>query len=277
MKNNKPKRPLLTAGLVVSIFAIILSWTELGVPLSILAAALILTEIARSKKVDFGSGKLIASVVMIVISLFIAVPILINSMNSKDKPEPEVVGLKVREACQKIKDSGWDKITISGKFADYSLREGSCTDENIVKTVHYNKMFNEVSLAFEIDKKADLTESELTKYQEMSSKTEAGKKPSNKSTSSGQESSGSTGVSPAFKKSMDDYAAFMDKYVDVMKRYKASPSDATVMSEYAEFMKKYAEFTESIKKVDQSSLSTADAAYYLEVTSRVTKKLAELQ
>ena len=40
MKNNKPKRPLLTAGLVVSIFAIILSWTELGVPLSILAAAL---------------------------------------------------------------------------------------------------------------------------------------------------------------------------------------------------------------------------------------------
>ena len=277
MKNNKPKRPLLTAGLVVSIFAIILSWTELGVPLSILAAALILTEIARSKKVDFGSGKLIASVVMIVISLFIAVPILINSMNSKDKPEPEVVGLKVREACQKIKDSGWDKITISGKFAGYSLREGGCTDENIVKTVHYNKMFNEVSLAFEIDKKADLTESELTKYQEMSSKTEAGKKPSNKSTSSGQESSGSTGVSPAFKKSMDDYAAFMDKYVDVMKRYKASPSDATVMSEYAEFMKKYAEFTESIKKVDQSSLSTADAAYYLEVTSRVTKKLAELQ
>lgn len=277
MKNNKPKRPLLTAGLVVSIFAIILSWTELGVPLSILAAALILTEIARSKKVDFGSGKLIASVVMIVISLFIAVPILINSMNSKDKPEPEVVGLKVREACQKIKDSGWDKITISGKFADYSLREGSCTDENIVKTVHYNKMFNEVSLTFEIDKKADLTESELTKYQEMSSKTEAGKKPSNKSTSSGQESSGSTGVSPAFKKSMDDYAAFMDKYVDVMKRYKASPSDATVMAEYAEFMKKYAEFTESIKKVDQSSLSTADAAYYLEVTSRVAKKLAELQ
>ena len=277
MKNNKPKRPLLTAGLVVSIFAIILSWTELGVPLSILAAALILTEIARSKKVDFGSGKLIASVVMIVISLFIAVPILINSMNSKDKTEPEVVGLKVREACQKIKDSGWDKITISGKFAGYSLREGSCTDENIVKTVHYNKMFNEVSLAFEIDKKADLTESELTKYQEMSSKTEAGKKPSNKSTSSGQESSGSTGVSPAFKKSMDDYAAFMDKYVDVMKRYKASPSDAKVMAEYAEFMKNYAEFAESIKKVDQSSLSTADAAYYLEVTSRVAKKLAELQ
>lgn len=277
MKNNKPKRPLLTAGLVVSIFAIILSWTELGVPLSILAAALILTEIARSKKVDFGSGKLIASVVMIVISLFIAVPILINSMNSKDKPEPEVVGLKVREACQKIKDSGWDKITISGKFAGYSLREGGCTDENIVKTVYYNKMFDEVSLAFEIDKKADLTESELAKYQEMSSKTEADKKPSNKSTSSGQKSSGSAGVSPAFKKSMDDYAAFMDKYVDVMKRYKASPSDATVMAEYAEFMKKYAEFTESINKVDHSSLSAVDAAYYLEVTSRVTKKLAELQ
>ena len=32
MKNNKPKRPLLTAGLVVSIFAIILSWTELELP-----------------------------------------------------------------------------------------------------------------------------------------------------------------------------------------------------------------------------------------------------
>ena len=72
MKNNKPKRPLLTAGLTISIFAVILSWTELGVPLSILASVLIVTEIARTKKVDFGSGKLVASVVMIIISLFIA-------------------------------------------------------------------------------------------------------------------------------------------------------------------------------------------------------------
>lgn len=278
MKNNKPKRPLLTAGLVVSIFAIILSWTELGVPLSIIAAALILTEIVRSKKVDFGSGKLIASVVMIVISLFIAVPILINSMSSKDKPEPEVVGLKVREACQKIKASGWDKITISGKFAGYSLREGGCTDENIVKSADYNKTFDTVSLVFEIDKKSDLTESELTKYQEIISKREADtKKPSDKSASSSQHSSDSTRVSPVFKKSMDEYETFMNKYVDVMKRYKASPSDAAVMTEYTEVVKRYAEFTESIKKVDQTSLSATDAAYYLEVTSRVTKKLAELQ
>jgi len=278
MKNNKPKRPLLTAGLTVSIFAITLSWTELGVPLSILASVLIVTEMARTKKVDFGSGKLVASVVMIIISLFIAVPLLINSMNSKDKPEPEVIGLRVREACQKIKDSGWDKITISGRFADYSLREGNCTDENIVKSADYNKTFDTVSLVFEIDKKSDLTESELTKYQEMSSKREADtKKPSDKSASSSQHSSDSTGVSPVFKKSMDEYETFMNKYVDVMKRYKASPSDAAVMTEYTEVVKRYAEFTESIKKVDQTSLSATDAAYYLEVTSRVTKKLAELQ
>ena len=158
------------------------------------------------------------------------------------------------------------------------MREGNCTDENIVKSSDYNKTLDTVSLVFEIDKKSDLTESELTKYQEMSSKREADtKKPSDKSTSSSQHSSGSTGVSPAFKKSMDEYEAFMNKYVDVMKRYKASPSDAAVMTEYTEVMKRYVEFTESIKKVDQTSLSATDAAYYLEVTSRVTKKLAELQ
>lgn len=101
------------------------------------------------------------------------------------------------------------------------------------------------------------------------------KKSSNKS--SKNDSSTVGGVSAKFKKFVDGYEKFMDGYIDFMKKYKANPTDAELLSAYSDWMSDYADWAAKIEDVDQDELSVADAAYYLKVTARVTKKLSKVQ
>lgn len=74
---------------------------------------------------------------------------------------------------------------------------------------------------------------------------------------------------------MDEYEEFMDKYVDFMKSYDAN--DVTMLSEYTELLSQYNTYMDKVSKIDEDSLSSADLAYYLDVTNRVNKKLLEVQ
>ena len=71
----------------------------------------------------------------------------------------------------------------------------------------------------------------------------------------------------------------MNSYVDFMKKYKNASSAETMsmLSDYADMMSKYSEWAAKIDKYNPNNLSAEDWAYYLEVTSRVLKKLAEVQ
>lgn len=84
-----------------------------------------------------------------------------------------------------------------------------------------------------------------------------------------------TEIRPEVKEFLDSYEAFMDEYVAFMQRYNsASQTDlAAMMGDYASFLNRYAEFSEKIDAMDESELTTAETAYYLEVTSRVSQKL----
>jgi hypothetical protein len=77
---------------------------------------------------------------------------------------------------------------------------------------------------------------------------------------------------------MDSYEEFFDKYVAFIKKYKeADANDALAMlSDYTEMLTKYAEMTEAMDDIDTDSLSTADYAYYIEVTARISTKLLEV-
>lgn len=90
-----------------------------------------------------------------------------------------------------------------------------------------------------------------------------------------EESSESEEVSSSFKETMDEYEEFMDKYVDFMKSYDAN--DVTMLSEYTELLSQYNTYMDKVSKIDEDSLSSADLAYYLDVTNRVNKKLLEVQ
>lgn len=89
-------------------------------------------------------------------------------------------------------------------------------------------------------------------------------------------SGAASSVSADFKQTMDSYEAFFNEYVDFMKAYQADPTSSEMLSQYADVMSRYSETMSALDSIDESSLSTADYAYYAEVNARIVSKLAEI-
>ena len=83
-------------------------------------------------------------------------------------------------------------------------------------------------------------------------------------------------INSDFKAAMDSYEKFMDEYVAFMKKYKNNPTDLTLLTDYANYMGRYADFVEDFEKWDDEELNVAEAAYYIDVQARVSKKLLEV-
>ncbi len=83
-------------------------------------------------------------------------------------------------------------------------------------------------------------------------------------------------VTPEFKELMDSYEHFFDEYVDFMKKYKDSTNQISMLADMTEYMTKYSDMLSKLESVDDSELSAADSVYYLEVSRRIMKKLAEI-
>ena len=83
-----------------------------------------------------------------------------------------------------------------------------------------------------------------------------------------------SGVSTDFKEYMDSYEEFMNQYCDFMESY--DQSDANALLEYASLMNKYTEFASKVEKYDETNLSTEDYKYYIDVMSRVNKRLVDV-
>ncbi len=76
------------------------------------------------------------------------------------------------------------------------------------------------------------------------------------------------GVDPDLKDFLDSYEAFVDEYVVFMQQYSKNPTDLSLLARYTDIMQKYSDFAVKVEKYDTKEMSTEDAAYYLEVTSR---------
>lgn len=85
-----------------------------------------------------------------------------------------------------------------------------------------------------------------------------------------------TEVSADFKATMDSYEEFFDEYVEFMQRYKENPTDTELLMEMSDMMTKEADMLRKLEAMDQSTMTTAEAAYYLEVTARINQKLASV-
>ena len=85
----------------------------------------------------------------------------------------------------------------------------------------------------------------------------------------------SAGVSPEFKATMDSYEAFFDEYIDFMKAMSEDPTNMTMLLRYTAMMAQYAETMEKLDAIDESKLSPADDAYYIEVMARIEVKLMQ--
>lgn len=106
-------------------------------------------------------------------------------------------------------------------------------------------------------------------------KNEAQNNSGNQDVSAGETISGDNDVTPLFKEMMDSYEAFFDEYIDFMERYQKESNPLSMMTDYYEIMMRYSEFAEKIDAIDESALPLADQKYYLEVVTRVNKKLLD--
>lgn len=94
--------------------------------------------------------------------------------------------------------------------------------------------------------------------------------------STGSGATDASGVSPDFKATMDEYEAFFNEYCDFMESYSQNPSDPMLIAEYASMMSQYSDTMAALEAIDESSLSAADSAYYLEVQTRINQRLLEV-
>jgi hypothetical protein len=85
-------------------------------------------------------------------------------------------------------------------------------------------------------------------------------------------------VTPSFKATMDSYEEFFDEYVAFMKKYNEADADDVfaMLTDYSVMLTKYAEMTKAMNDIDTNSLSSADYAYFIEVTARISVKLLEI-
>ena len=85
------------------------------------------------------------------------------------------------------------------------------------------------------------------------------------------------GMRLEFKKAMDSYEEFMNEYCEFMKKYAESDgTDVGLLADYASYMSKYADVVEDFEAWDDGEMNTAETAYYLDVQTRVSKKLLEV-
>lgn len=73
---------------------------------------------------------------------------------------------------------------------------------------------------------------------------------------------------------MDDYDAFFDKYVELMKEYKENPSDMELLTKMTEKLQKETSMLSDLEKIKNENLNETGLAYYMEIYGRIMKKLS---
>lgn len=121
---------------------------------------------------------------------------------------------------------------------------------------------------------ANAPETEQKQESEPTSATEQQTEPAEKSSDSAELMDG---MRPEFKQAMDSYEEFMNEYCEFMKKYAESDgTDVGLLADYASYMKKYADMVEDFEAWDDGEMNTAEAVYYLDVQTRINKKLLEV-
>jgi hypothetical protein len=151
------------------------------------------------------------------------------------------------------------------------VRDKECVSNDKKLVIYYAKT--------DYKSKEDTTESQKDTSSKTTSKqttsTETYSK-EEKPSSSSKADKNDTGISSDFKKAMDSYEKFMNEYVAFMKKYKQNPTDMSLLSDYADYMSDYSDFVADFKKWENADLNSAELSYYLDVQTRVSKKLLEV-
>ena len=81
------------------------------------------------------------------------------------------------------------------------------------------------------------------------------------------------GVRPEFRKTMEDYEAFYDQYIDFMVKYQKSDNALAMMNDYMALLTKMSEWEKSIDSINEDELTDEELLLFNEVNLRVAGKL----
>ena len=162
---------------------------------------------------------------------------------------------------ERIKRRNKERLTIEEVTTEYTIPEKE-TQTTTERTISTTELTTERK-----------TEEDFAKTEDSGVLNDSAGESESEESESGD---GSSGIRPDFKEMMDSYEAFMDEYVEFMKRMSEDPGDLDILSDYADIMIKYADWGKKIEALDESEMSSEEAAYYTEVTLRVSQKLLEV-
>lgn len=102
----------------------------------------------------------------------------------------------------------------------------------------------------------------------------------NDSVASGS-ASGSVGISPEFKKQVDDLEEFYNDYCDFMEEYSKAAAKGDVISmmdKYTKFVGDYAKYEAELNKLNdnQNNMTQEEMNYFLDAYNRIMKRLANV-
>lgn len=78
-----------------------------------------------------------------------------------------------------------------------------------------------------------------------------------------------------FRKWVDQYEEFMNKYVEFIENYDSS--DINALMQYSQLMAEYADFITATEILDEGDYSVSDWAYYTAVQLRILEKMSRIQ
>jgi len=85
-----------------------------------------------------------------------------------------------------------------------------------------------------------------------------------------------SGSSTSWKQFLKDYERWVDKYVDITKKYQKNPTDTKLADDYMKLMGELSDWSKKADKV-QGDLSDSDLTEYLNTMSRILDKLSKIQ
>lgn len=188
-------------------------------------------------------------------------------------------------------DDGFSVYIGNTSKDDYNSYVKACSDKGF--TVNYNKDDNfydadnnagwHVSIKYEgnnimsIDIDAPSESSTAPSASEGTTKPAESKQAQSKPAKTpNNDSDMVNGMHRDFKEAMDSYEEFFDEYVAFMKKYENSDNPMSMFSDYTKFMSQYSETMQKLDEWKSKDLNTKEAAYLLDVTNRINKKLLEV-
>ena len=112
--------------------------------------------------------------------------------------------------------------------------------------------------------------------EDSSSKDEEAKDVSSKNEASEDNSSkDKTTSDDAWRNFLKEYEEWVDKYIAVIKKYNANPTDLSILTEYTSLMTELADWTAEADDISDSIVDVEDAAEYSAELIRIAAKLAE--